>query len=319
MAGQATKAGALVAIVGPTAVGKSKLALELAQLLDGEIVNADSRQIYRYMDIGTAKPTPAEQALVPHHLIDVVNPDESFNLALYQQLACQAIEDILERGKTPLLVGGSGLYIWSVIEGWEIPPVPPDPYFRHELEEKATKEGCLSLYRELQEIDPRAAEKIDPRNIRRVIRALEVWHKSGITISQLWQKRAPSFSTLLIGLTTARADLYRRIDSRVDFMIESGLIQEVQELMEKGYPPNSPALSGIGYKQIREYLQGVLDLPTAIQQIKCHTHRLARHQYAWLRPSDERIHWLDIREIGQDIVQLAQDFVTQPDSGTLQR
>jgi tRNA dimethylallyltransferase len=285
----------LLAIVGPTGVGKSKLAIRLAQVFDGEIVSADSRQVYRYMDIGTAKPDPEERALVSHHLIDIVNPDEDFSLAQYQQLAYRAIEDIHQRHRLALLVGGSGLYVWSVLEGWRIPAVAPDPEFRRHLEEKAATGGRDKLYQELARLDPVAAQKIDPRNARRTIRALEVHRVAEVPISQLQDKIAPPFHTLIIGLTTDRAELYRRIDLRVDEMIQRGLVDEVKQLVSRGYDSNLPAMSGIGYKQIGQFLRGELSLATAIQQIKFETHRLARHQYSWFRLKDDRIRWFDIQ------------------------
>jgi len=286
----------LLAVVGPTGAGKSKLALRLAQALNGEIVSADSRQVYRYMDIGTAKPTPQEQASVPHHLIDVVNPDEDFSLAQYQQLACKAIEDISKRQKLPLLVGGSGLYVWSVLEGWSIPTVAPDPEFRRYLEAKAAGGGKDELYQELARLDPVAAQRIDPRNVRRIIRALEVHRNAEAPISQLQGKKAPSFQTIIIGLTAERQELYRRIDLRVDKMLKRGLVDEVKQLIERGYDSNLPAMSGIGYKQITMFLNGELTLADAVQQTKFETHRLARHQYSWFRLKDVRIGWFDIQK-----------------------
>jgi tRNA dimethylallyltransferase len=280
----------LVAIVGPTAVGKSRLALALAQTLGGEIVSADSRQVYRYMDIGTAKPGPAERALVPHHLIDIIDPDQDFSLALYQKLAYQAIRDIQGRGKLPFLVGGSGLYVWSVVEGWQIPQVPPDPKLRGGLEARAAREGIASLYGELKALDPVAASRLDPRNVRRVIRALEVCRSTGVAFSRLQQKK-PLFPTLLVGLTTEREDLYHRIDSRIDAMIEKGLVEEVRGLAGKGYGFDLPSMSGIGYRQIGMYLRGEMGLEAAIEQIKFESHRFARHQYAWFKLGDGRIHW----------------------------
>ena len=299
----------LVAIVGPTAIGKSKLAIRLAQTFDGEIVSADSRQVYRYMDIGTAKPSPEERALVPHHLIDVVDPDEDFTLAIYQDMARQAIEAIQRRGKQALLVGGSGLYVQAVVGGWHIPRVAPDPELRHNLEERAAREGSMALYEELKQVDPAAAKRIDPRNIRRLIRALEVYRISGMPFSQL-QRSEPLFRTLVVGLTTERADLYRRIDSRIDGMMERGLVQETEGLMKRGYSLDLPSMSGIGYKQIGLYLQGRIDLPQAVQHIKFETHRFARHHYAWFRPKDERIHWFDIRDKMEEPIQsLIEGFV----------
>ena len=286
----------LVAVVGPTGVGKSKLALRLAKALDGEIVSADSRQVYRYMDIGTAKPTPREQASVPHHLIDILEPDEEFSLAQYQQLAYKAIADINGRHRLALLVGGSGLYIWSVLEGWKIPAVAPDPKFRRHLEAKAAGGEEEELYQELARLDPAAAQKIDPRNVRRTIRALEVHRSAQAPISKLQGKTAPSFNTLIIGLTAQRPELYRRIDLRVDEMIKQGLADEVKQLLDRGYDASLPAMSGIGYKQITMYLRDELTLADAVQQTKFETHRLARHQYSWFRLKDVRIGWFDIQK-----------------------
>ena len=294
----------LVAIVGPTATGKSSLALELCQTLNGEIISADSRQVYRHMDIGTAKPTEEEQALVPHHLIDVVNTDEDFSLALYQSRALEAIDYIQRRGKLAFLVGGSGLYVWALLEGWRIPQVPPDPALRQSLEARAKVEGGEKLYDELKETDPAAAERIDPRNVRRVIRALEVGLQ-GTPFSQL-QVKQPFVDSVIIGLTTDRADLYRRIDARVDNMIEKGLVEEVKGLVTRGYGLDLPSMSGLGYKQIGLYLQGKTDLPTAIQQIKFDTHSFARHQYNWFRLKDKRINWF---EAGEGITKTVYRFV----------
>ncbi len=285
----------LVAIVGPTGVGKSQLALRLAQTFEGEIVSADSRQVYRHMDIGTAKPSREELSLVPHHLINLVNPDEDFSLAQYQQLTYRAIGDIHQRNKLPILVGGSGMYVWSVLEGWGIPRVPPDLKFRHSLEEKAAKVGEDKLYQELEEINPVAAQRIDRRNIRRIIRALEVHRGTETPFSQLQYKQAPPFNTLIIGLTADRAELYRRLDLRIDEMIKQGLVAEVEKLMNMGYDFNLSAMSGIGYKQIGMFLNGELTLATAMQQIKFETHRFVRHQYNWFQLKDDRIQWFDIQ------------------------
>jgi len=286
----------LVAVIGPTGVGKSRLALRLAQALGGEIVSADSRQVYRYMDIGTAKPTPREQASVPHHLIDIANPDEDFSLAQYQQLAFKAIADINKRRRLALLVGGSGLYVWSVLEGWKIPAVAPDPEFRHHLEVKAARGEEEELHQELARLDPAAAQKIDPRNVRRTIRALEVHRNAQSPISQIQGKKAPPFQAVIIGLTADRPELYRRIDLRVDEMIKRGLADETRQLLDRGYDASLPAMSGIGYKQITMYLSGELTLADAAQQTKFETHRLARHQYSWFRLKDVRIGWFDIQK-----------------------
>ena len=304
----------LIAIVGPTAVGKSKLALKLAQTFNGEIVSADSRQVYRYMDIGTAKPSREQRNFIPHHLIDVVDPDDDFNLALFQEMARQALQDIEQRGEVPFLVGGSGLYVWSLLEGWRLPQVPPDPELRRSLEARVQAEGSDVLYKELQEWDPVAAERIDHKNIRRVIRALEVYQLTGKPFSQLGQKGPSLSQSLIIGLTTDRDELYRRIDSRVDDMIEHGLVDEVKGLVESSYSFDLPSMSGLGYKQIGMFLQGKVDLPRAIQRIKYETHRFARHQYAWFRPNDERIHWLDIKSKYEELVkELISRFIEESD------
>jgi tRNA dimethylallyltransferase len=287
----------VIAVVGPTAVGKSELALHMAQYFPLEIISADSRQVYRYMDIGTSKPSPAERALVPHHIIDVVDPDEDFSLAMYHRLAKAALEAIQQKGKLPLLVGGSGLYVWSLLEGWKIPEVPPDQNLRRQLESRAEQEGGQSLYRELLDIDAAAAEKISPSNTRRIIRALEIYHATGQHPSQLQRKETPGFSVLIIGLTQERNELYKRIDWRVDKMIQRGLVGEVERLLKKGYSPSLPSMSGIGYMQIEQFLRGEMTLLQAIDKIKYETHRLARHQYAWFRLSDSRIHWFNTSRI----------------------
>ncbi len=305
----------LVAVVGPTGVGKSELALRLAQTFDGEIVSADSRQVYRHMDIGTAKPSRQELSLVPHHLINIVSPDEDFSLAQYQELAYRTIDDVQRRNKLALLVGGSGLYIWSVLEGWGIPPVSPDPEFRHSLEERAVRVGKGELYQELMEVDPVAAQKIDRHNVRRVIRALEVYKNTENPASQLQYKQAPSFNTLIIGFTTDRAELYRRVDLRVDEMMERGLVGEVEKLVNMGYGFNLPAMSGIGYRQIGMFLRGELALATVTQQIKFETHRFVRHQYNWFQLKDDRIRWFDIQsQVDSEITALLAGFVSGSNS-----
>ena len=300
----------LVAIAGPTGVGKTELAISLASTLNAEIVNADSRQVYRYMDIGTAKPTPEQQAQAPHHLLDIVNPDEDFNLALYLELVNQSIADIQQRGKLPLLVGGSGLYVWAVVDGWRIPRLEPDRELRQKLETRAKEEGPGLLHAELKRLDPIAAERIDPRNIRRVIRALEVCYKTERPFSEQYQKAPPPYPVLIIGLTLDREELYRRVDNRMDSMVEKGLVAEVQGLMARGYGLDLPAMSGVGYKEIGQYLQGGWDLAIAIQKAKFATHRFIRHQYAWFHLSDERISWLQAGEgMGEKAKALVASFM----------
>ena len=286
----------LIAIVGPTAAGKTEVSLKLAQQVNGEIINADSRQVYRHMDIGTAKPIAAERTQVPHHLFDFIDPDEDFSLALYQDKANEAIIDIHNRGKVPVLVGGSGQYVWAILEGWSVPEVPPSPEIREELESRAKAEGGDVLYWDLQEVDPEAANQIDPRNIRRVIRALEVCRVTGKRFSELRIKTPPDFNTQIVGITAQRDELYRRIDERVDRMIERGFVEEVRGLLARGFPLSLPSMSSLGYQEIGRYLNGELDLPEASQQIKYTTHRFARRQYTWFRLNDERIRWFDLNE-----------------------
>ncbi len=284
----------VIAIVGPTATGKSDLAVRLAQRFSGEIVNADSRQVYRYMDIGTAKPSREQLSLIPHHLIDIINPDEDFSLSQYKKLALESISDIRARGKLPFLVGGTGQYVWGMLEGWEIPHVPPDTEFRRSLDEKAAREGAKVLYQELVKIDPAAAQKIEPHNVRRIIRAIEVYHSTGTLFSDLKRKQMPPFVSTIIGLTADRAELFRRIDLRVDRMVEQGLVAEVEKLVQMDYGFDLPSMSGIGYRQMGMFLRGELTLEEAVQQTKFETHRIARHQYGWFRLSDARIKWFDI-------------------------
>ncbi len=298
----------LVAIIGPTATGKSRLAFKRAQDLDAEIISADSRQVYHYLDIGTAKPAPEELSTVRHHLIDIINPDEDFSLARYQQLAYEAIDGVQQRGRLPLLVGGSGLYVWAVLEDWQIPRVPPDTKFRDRLEKQAAEDGGEQLYQELAKADPVAAQRIDPRNVRRVIRALEVSQRD-LSVSESRKMGVAPYDYLIIGLTADREELYRRTDDRVDDMIEHGLVDEVKKLVEMGYGFDLPSMSGIGYRQIGMYLRGELDLPSAIEKIKVETHRLVRQQYNWFRLKDERIHWLDIKDnIETEATRLIKDF-----------
>lgn len=300
----------LVAIVGPTGIGKSRLALHLAGTFKGEIVSADSRQVYRNMNIGTAKPGPQELSQVPHHLIDIISPDDDFSLAQYQEMAYRAIADIYQRNRLPFLVGGSGLYVKAVLEGWQIPRVSPDPQFRYNIEKKVSEGGIDELYEELVKVDPDAAAKIDRRNIRRVIRALEVHTGTSQKFSELGSKKAPAFDSFIIGLTTNRKELYRIVDNRVDDMVERGLVREVENLLKIGYDVNLPAMSGIGYRQIIQFLNGELTLEAAILKIKTDTHRYIRHQYAWFRPADEQIHWFDIqRQSDTEIEQLLSDFL----------
>ncbi len=284
----------LIAVVGPTGVGKTRVAISLCQEVGGEIISADSRQIFKYMDIGTDKPSVEDRRLVRHHLIDVVAPDEEFTLAQYQERAYQAIGDVLSRDKVPFLVGGTGLYVRAVLEGFVIPRVKPDLQLRQQLLTEAERDGGRALHARLGEVDPQAAEKIDPHNVRRVIRALEVYEQLKIPISQLQRRKSPPYRILKIGLTMERTELYRRIDDRVDSMMQRGLLSEVQDLASRRYDYDLPAMSGLGYRQIGAHLRGEVDLSTAVLKIKTETHRFVRQQYKWFRADDETIHWFDV-------------------------
>ena len=286
----------LLAIVGPTAAGKTALAIRLAERFGGEIVGADSRQIYRGMDIGSAKPSLAERSRAPHHLIDIVAPDEALTLGQYKELATASIQAIAARGKLPLLVGGSGLYLKTVLEGWTIPEVAPDYTLRERLLAEANAHGSQALYAQLQAVDPVAAGKVDPRNVRRVVRYLEVYHVSGQPISSRQNKLPPPYQILQIGVTMPRAQLYERIDARVDAMMADGFLDEVRRLAAMGYDPDLPALSGFGYRQLIQHLNGALSLADAVAETKKETRRFVRRQYAWFPLADPNILWLEAGE-----------------------
>ena len=280
-------------IVGPTAAGKSRLALALARRFNGEIINADSRQVYRHMDIGTAKPPPDEQAEVRHHLLDIFDPDENFDLASFLSLAHGSIRDIRDRGYLPIVAGGSGQYVWALVEGWRVPEVPPHPLFRRTKLEEAERNGPLSVYQQLQEADPKRAAQLDPQNLRRVIRALEVYQYSQRSESAPQRKHRPLDNRLIIGLTMERDALYRRIDDRVDRMLASGLLEEVRALAAKGYRLGQGPLSSPGYRELGQHLASEISLDEAVQRTKFQTHRLVRRQYSWFKLRDDRINWLD--------------------------
>lgn len=290
-------AGKLLVILGPTAVGKTGLALEIAQAIDGEIVSADSRQIYRYMDIGTAKPTHEQRALVPHHLLDVVDPDTNLSLAQYQKLAYTAIDDIHQRGKVPMLVGGTGQYITALIEGWSIPEVPPNPMLRTELFQFAAENGSEALHQRLQALDLQAASSIDHRNIRRVVRALEVCLETGQPISLLQRKHPPDYSLQCCGLTLEREKLYEQADRRLDEMITQGFVNEVRNLLNMGYNRHLPSMSGIGYAELSAHLLDNIPMPEAIAKAKHATHDFIRRQYTWFRGHDNNILWHNMNGI----------------------
>jgi tRNA dimethylallyltransferase len=278
----------LLVLVGATAVGKTALSLELAARFNGEIISADSRLFYRGLDIGTAKPTAAERAAAPHHLIDIRDPDETLSLGQYQRLARAASDGVRARGRLPILVGGTGQYVMAVVEGWGVPEVAPRPALRAALE----RLGGAEAARWLAALDPTAAERIDPRNVRRVVRALEVTLVSGRPISELQRKTPPPYDVRLVGLRRDRAALYARIDARVDGMMAAGLLDEVRRLHDAGYA-GEPPLSGLGYRQLLAHLRGETTLDEAITRIKFETHRFARQQATWFRADDRRIAWFE--------------------------
>ena len=279
----------LVAIVGPTASGKTALARELTLRFDGEIIGADSRQVYRGMDVGTAK---EDTSPVAQHLVDITEAGQPFSLGDWLDRARETLAEVWSRGKLPFIAGGTGQYVWALLEGWQVPRVPAQPQLRAELERRALTEGVDALAAELRERDPLAAERVDPRNPRRVIRALEVLAATGRASPSCTVKQTPPWDALIIGLSRPRDELYRRIDERIDRMLADGLEAEVRSLLERGYGPELPAMSGIGYRQTCQYIAGEIDLPTATQRIKTETHRFVRHQNNWFKASDARIRWL---------------------------
>ncbi len=283
----------IVVIVGPTASGKSAAALELAQHFGAEIINADSMQVYKYMDIGTAKPSSEERRLVRHHLIDILYPDEEFSAALFREEARRTIAELSAREKKAMIVGGTGLYIKALtsglIRGGEV-----DPAIRSRLQAEAQAKGRENLYRHLEEVDPAAAARLHPHDTYRIIRALEVYERTGRPISALRQRhlfQEEPYHVVKIGLMTERGDLYQRIDVRVDAMIRKGLREEVQHLLEMGYAPTIKAMQSLGYKEMTAHLQGEYGLAEAVRRIKRDTKRYAKRQITWFK-SDTKIHWM---------------------------
>ncbi|MXW30139.1 MAG: tRNA (adenosine(37)-N6)-dimethylallyltransferase MiaA [Chloroflexi bacterium] len=278
-------------IVGPTASGKTAASLELASQARIEIVNADSRQVYWGMSVGTGKPAPAEIASVPHHLIDVAAPDERYNLARFLAEARAAIADVASRGVTSVVVGGTGQYVWGLVEGWHAPAVPPNPQLRAELAEEARLHGSEALHERLRAVDPRSAETIDPRNVRRVVRALEVWHETGAPFSRQRRKSPPGFEPVLLGIAPERAALRQRAAEHRGAVLKGGWPVEVRELLSAGYGPELPSFSSVGYREVAAYVQGSATLGETAERIKSATHRLIRRQATWFKATDERIAW----------------------------
>jgi tRNA dimethylallyltransferase len=300
----------LVFLIGPTATGKSALALSLAPLFHAEIVSADSRLLYRGMDIGTAKPTPDEQASVPHHLIDVTNPDQPWSLSEYLASARQLFADISARQHLPLLVGGTGQYIRALQEGWRMPSVLPDPTLRDALEQRAKKDGGDALFQELISRDPDASAFIDPRNVRRVIRALEVVRTTGQPFSAQRARDPLPYRLMILGLRLPREELYARADARIDAMLRAGWIEEVRGLLALGYAPTLPAFSALGYGEIIRHLRGDFSFAECVQAIRFATHRFIRHQDAWFRNENLSIGWMDAQEaVAETAITILRDWL----------
>jgi tRNA dimethylallyltransferase len=286
----------LILILGPTAVGKTEIAIQLAERLHGEIVSADSRLFYRGMDVGTAKPTREERTRVPHHLIDIAEPDEILSLAVFQQKAREAIADIHTRNEIPFLVGGTGQYVRAVSEGWSPPEVEPDERLRAALERMKEDRGLYWLYERLRDMDPRAAEKIDPRNYRRTIRALEVILTTGKKFSDQRRHSTSPYRLIAIGLTRPRSELYERVDRRIETMFANGFLEEVKGLLARGYSPSLPTMSAIGYREAVQVLHGELTEEQAKAEMRRATRVFVRRQANWFKESDPAIRWFRVQE-----------------------
>jgi tRNA dimethylallyltransferase len=290
----------LLVILGPSGVGKTELSIELAEELAGEIVSADSRLFYRGMDIGTAKPTFEERQGILHHLVDVADPDESWDLARFIDAAFRAINGITERQKLPILVGGSGQYIRAIVESWSPSSGEPDHQYRDELQKFSAREGSKALHDRLQRVDPARAAQLDHRNIRRVIRALEIHQQTGKPASARQLKQSVTFDSFQLGLTMPRTQLYKKVDRRIDLMLEHGLIDEVQRLIENGYDCALSSMSAIGYAQICKHLNGEMSLDDAVADMRRKTRQLIRQQHNWFKAEDKRICWLEVDSLVRD-------------------
>ncbi|RFU71374.1 tRNA (adenosine(37)-N6)-dimethylallyltransferase MiaA [Peribacillus saganii] len=287
----------LLVIIGPTAVGKTKLSVELAKRFNGEIISGDSMQVYKRMDIGTAKISVSEMDGIPHHLIDIKEPDEPFNANEFQRLATKFIKDIHKRGRLPIIAGGTGLYIQSVLHQYQFSEAPGDPEYRTELEQLAGKQGNEAVHALLHKVDPESAARIHPNNVRRVIRALEIFHSTDKTMSEqlIDQPLERNYDSLIVGLTMERELLYSRINKRVDLMMEQGLLQEVKSLFELGLK-ECQSIQAIGYKEIYAYLEGKITLEEAVEQLKQNSRRYAKRQLTWFRNKMD-VSWFDMSDL----------------------
>ena len=286
----------LVAIVGATATGKSDAAVAVAEALDGEIVSADAYQVYRGLDIGTAKADAALRSRAPHHLIDIVLPDDQLTLARFLDAAHAALEGIWSRGKLPVLAGGSGQYVWALLEGWNVPRVPPDPALRAELEDLASRGGNAALIARLARLDAEAAARLDPGNPRRLIRAIEVVEREGRPLAACQTRSPIDADTCILGLRLPRDDLYARLDARTDAMYAAGFLDEVRRLRKDGYAATAAVRGSVGYREASQHLDGDFDFEEALRRHKNANHRLVRRQNAWFKSTDPRITWVDAGE-----------------------
>ena len=287
----------VIIIAGPTAVGKTKYSIEIAKAFNGEIVSADSMQIYKYMDIGSAKPTKEELSQAKHYLVDEIDPRDEFSAAEYQLLAKKYIEQIFESGKTPVISGGTGLYINSLLYDMNFSVMPKQADFRKQLEREAELHGVLFVHDRLKALDPAAAERIHPNNLKKVIRAIEVLETTGEGIREFSESFVPTgdYGCVLIGLNRDREELYRRIEERVDELMKAGLVKEIESLLEKGLTENSISMKGIGYKEIIAYLHGEYDLSEAVRLVKQNTRHYAKRQLTWLKRYQNMI-WFNLSE-----------------------
>ena len=303
----------LLAIVGPTAVGKTELALKVAERLPVEIISADSRQVYRRMDIGSAKPTPDQLRAVSHHMVDIIWPDADFSLAEFVSAARNIIQSVNLAGRTPVLVGGTGQYVMAVLEGWNVPSVPPNPDLRRELEIALESDGLSALLDRLRDSDPDALDSVDVRNPRRVIRAIEI-AAAGKGGRAAPRRSEPGFDALVIGLTMERAALYERADARVDRMMEDGFLEEVGSLLALGYGPDLPSMSAIGYHELSDHLLNGADLSGVVQKIKYKTRNYIRRQSNWFKRDDPRIRWFEPSEM-DSAIELMMDWIAPAGRG----
>lgn len=305
----------ILVVVGPTASGKTALALELARRLDGEIVSADSRQIYRYLDIGTAKPTPEERAAIPHHFVDLLSPDQEYNAGRFGEEGRRVIDEILGRTRTPIVSGGSGLYVHSLIDGFFEGP-GADPEYRENLDDRLRKNGLAALLEELRRVDPLSASRIDPTKPRRIIRALEVYHATGRPLSEHHAAPPPeiSFTPVLLGLHWERGELYERIDRRCGEMIDAGLLREADEIERRGYPSTLNALNSVGYREAYAFLRGAIGREEMLRLFRRNTRRYAKRQLTWFR-RDARIRWIPMNgrsTAGETATMIAGEFRGSP-------